>query len=841
LTVATPTPPFTLEASALAFRRFFEELREAFFERETLLTQIELALLCREHVLVTGPPGTAKSALANAVLGRIVDANTAAPSLFSKQVSEATVQTDLIGPVNFKTLTETGRTEYLTEDGMLGAIHAFLDEVFDGRDMLLRSILNVLHERELKHGRKVTAGKLECAVMTSNRYLSEAVSRAPELLLAFADRLSFICFVPKSFAREGSRAAMLRRATTGQRPELRETLTIQHLDTLQAAVEKVEVGSEVLEGLELLANELERALQDQVVKLPDYVPTKSYSQRSIVKALWALKAFVVRDRVFRSAHRPLTASIDDLAGLRHFFLLGGPPPEETEALLKGAVDPRERAQLEIIRLEHVAFDQAWQKARQALAGALDRESAALKLPDLRTAVDALGRSYQSELASQTAASLASRLVPGPRHPRNRAAVLSLAQTLLQIVQQRIGKGMAGQGEGNGGGALLTSLRDAIALSRRVPELAAFESALSAAAVRFCEQAVEMAALTAEGAEFDTQLKLDTLVALAERLDGELRAIRDLWGFVGNDGSPAATAFAKKDAEVRARVAGSLRRKAGALVQGGAKRADSFEALSASGRRIEQLEKALFAIDPAQAGVRQELLGPVALAYTRSALAQLQFQKIEQLAMTLRSIAEDVRREGLTPEPILQQTRDVLQSRLEGFAGSLAKAITAAAPIAARAISGEAYVDYRQAFAQTQVEGERAALDAIDAQLGAGGDRLLSDKLRDALAQTELASLVGRAQFLKGWLAQLLTSLPRAEAVRDRAQADQAFERLVKSRFPLLTMREGELLKLENALGALTTQPGQIGQHARAVQASVRAMTEQFSEYSKALLDARARS
>src|SRR3954452_19375402 len=115
---------------------------------------------------------------------------------------------------------------------MLGAVHAFLDEVFDGRDMLLRSILNVLHERELKHGRKVTAGKLECAVMTSNRYLSEAVSRAPELLLAFADRLSFICYVPKSFARDGSRAAMLRRATSGQRPELRETLTIQHLDTL---------------------------------------------------------------------------------------------------------------------------------------------------------------------------------------------------------------------------------------------------------------------------------------------------------------------------------------------------------------------------------------------------------------------------------------------------------------------------------------------------------------------------------------------------------------------------------------------------------------------------------
>src|SRR5207248_11801731 len=140
--------------------------------------------------------------VASAVLWRVLDERTDASSVIVRQFTENTVQTDLIGPLNFKTLMETGRTEHFTDEGMLGAVHAFLDEVFDGRDMLLRSALNVLHERELKHGRKVTAGKLECAVMTSNRYLSEAVSRAPELLLAFADRLSFICFVPKSFARE---------------------------------------------------------------------------------------------------------------------------------------------------------------------------------------------------------------------------------------------------------------------------------------------------------------------------------------------------------------------------------------------------------------------------------------------------------------------------------------------------------------------------------------------------------------------------------------------------------------------------------------------------------------
>ena len=99
--------------AATAFRRFFVELKEAFLEREALFTQIELGLLCKEHVLIIGPPGTAKSAVAGAVLGRITDEKHGRPSLFSKQIAENTVQTDLIGPVDFKVLTETGRTFFL--------------------------------------------------------------------------------------------------------------------------------------------------------------------------------------------------------------------------------------------------------------------------------------------------------------------------------------------------------------------------------------------------------------------------------------------------------------------------------------------------------------------------------------------------------------------------------------------------------------------------------------------------------------------------------------------------------------------------------------------------------
>ena len=137
-----------------------------FVERDDVLRQIGIALLGREHVLLTGPPGTAKSNLASAVLSRIVDDHSLEPSVFARQFTESTVQTDLVGPINFKTLTETGRTQHFTDEGMLGAVHAFLDEVFDGRDMLLRSTLNVLgiaYKKDGSVGARFSAGLLRRA------------------------------------------------------------------------------------------------------------------------------------------------------------------------------------------------------------------------------------------------------------------------------------------------------------------------------------------------------------------------------------------------------------------------------------------------------------------------------------------------------------------------------------------------------------------------------------------------------------------------------------------------------------------------------------------------------
>jgi MoxR-like ATPase len=352
------------------FAEFFAELKGAFRERDEVLDQVALALLAREHVLMTGPPGTAKSALSSAVVGRIRCEESGEPSLFARQFTESTVQTDLIGPVNFKTLTETGRTEHFTDEGMLGAIHAFLDEVFDGRDMLLRSTLNVLEERELKHGTKVTKGAIECALMTTNRYLAEVLEDSRETLLAFVDRVAFVNFVPRGFARSESMDAVLGQSVGAHGARnLRAELSIQDLDVLQAMVEQVEVPTHVLVQLRQLVEAFESEQRLAARADPQFVPTRYLSTRTVVRLGKLLRAICVFDKATHRPERPLRVDTDDLGALRLSLLLTGPRYADIEGLLERESDARERRQLKLMQREHELFTACIARLPQVQPGA----------------------------------------------------------------------------------------------------------------------------------------------------------------------------------------------------------------------------------------------------------------------------------------------------------------------------------------------------------------------------------------------------------------------------------------------------------------------------------------
>lgn len=433
-----------LGAASERFRGFFTELGRTFVERDDLLAQVALALLAREHVLMTGPPGTAKSGIAAAVLGRIVDERTGKPSVFARQFTESTVQTDLVGPIDFKTLMQTGRTEHFTDEGMLGAVHAFLDEVLDGRDMLLRTTLNVLHERELKQGTKTTSGQIECALMTTNRYLAEVLEGSRETLLAFVDRIAFVSFVPKGFCDDTSLGRIVRSQIGGPRPRpLVSLLTIQDLDVLQAAVDRVVVPDEICSALCSLCELIDADLATAAKHDPTFLPTRYLSTRTAVRLGRILRAICVYDAVMHDGARPLEVEHRDLAMLRLSLLLSGPDHAKIGKLLERESDPRERRQLSILRTEREIFERALARIpktprrapRESVdVGALEREVA--KVVESEGAARA-GQEAPAALI-ETAAKLAQASDAGGAGSQKAAALLDTTLAHLAERALRVG-------------------------------------------------------------------------------------------------------------------------------------------------------------------------------------------------------------------------------------------------------------------------------------------------------------------------------------------------------------------------------------------------------------------
>ena len=158
------------------------QARTGLVDRETLVEAIVLAAVAGEHVLVIGPPGTAKSEAARRV------AHALGGRTFEYLLGRFTEPNELFGPIDLRRLRE-GVVEVETAGMLPEAEIAFLDEVFLGSTAILNTLLGVLNERTFRRGSTVRQVPLRVAIGASNA-LPEDGS-----LAAFADRFLVRCFV----------------------------------------------------------------------------------------------------------------------------------------------------------------------------------------------------------------------------------------------------------------------------------------------------------------------------------------------------------------------------------------------------------------------------------------------------------------------------------------------------------------------------------------------------------------------------------------------------------------------------------------------------------------------
>jgi MoxR-like ATPase len=120
--------------------RLEQELNQIFLERQELIRVIILSLLTRQHTLVFGKHGAAKSSLIRAVASALTC------GCFSIQLGKDTTESQVFGPTKVSQLAND-RLCRAYENFLPGKAIAFLDEIDKSNSIILNSLYTAMEER----------------------------------------------------------------------------------------------------------------------------------------------------------------------------------------------------------------------------------------------------------------------------------------------------------------------------------------------------------------------------------------------------------------------------------------------------------------------------------------------------------------------------------------------------------------------------------------------------------------------------------------------------------------------------------------------------------------------
>lgn len=164
-------------------RGLLDALSAHLIERDTEIRLALLSALAGEHLLLLGPPGTAKSELARRLRYALRDAR-----YFERLLTRFSVPEELFGPLSIAAL-EQDRYERQIAGFLPDASIAFIDEVFKANSAILNALLTLLNEREFDNGCTRIRTPLVTVLAASNEVPED------EAIAAFHDRFLLRCDV----------------------------------------------------------------------------------------------------------------------------------------------------------------------------------------------------------------------------------------------------------------------------------------------------------------------------------------------------------------------------------------------------------------------------------------------------------------------------------------------------------------------------------------------------------------------------------------------------------------------------------------------------------------------
>jgi MoxR-like ATPase len=159
--LTTPIGPNEIAHLGARFQEAARVLNDAFLDKQEIIRLLLISAIAGEHMILVGPPGTAKSALIRS-FAQLVDAR-----YFEYLLTRFTEPNELFGPVDirqFREGTYTRRTERMLPEAEI----VFLDEIFKSNSAILNSLLSILNERRFTNGAEIMRVPLISLFAASN-------------------------------------------------------------------------------------------------------------------------------------------------------------------------------------------------------------------------------------------------------------------------------------------------------------------------------------------------------------------------------------------------------------------------------------------------------------------------------------------------------------------------------------------------------------------------------------------------------------------------------------------------------------------------------------------------
>lgn len=233
-----------MERALEKLKQIEKELKSKYYERDQVIEGAFCALLTRNHLLLIGPPGTAKSQIVSEICRRIEGARH-----YQWLLTKFTTPEELFGAVSLKGLENDEYRRVIS--GKLPEAHiAFLDEVFKASSSILNTLLTIMNERIYYNGTELLQVPLISLFGASNELPTEE-----DELEAFYDR--FLLRYVVDYIKEDFRFLKMLDAQ-GPPPEGESTITPEELEHCRDGTESVRVPSNILKLTARIRTELKK-------------------------------------------------------------------------------------------------------------------------------------------------------------------------------------------------------------------------------------------------------------------------------------------------------------------------------------------------------------------------------------------------------------------------------------------------------------------------------------------------------------------------------------------------------------------------------------------------------